>query len=307
MTTVDHLSETLGQLEVPDGIELNHLFPTIGTEITGVDLSQPLSEGTVTFIRRLWLARKVIFFRDQDLTEDEHIRLGRSFGDLDQIPTTKTNAKEGYEGIGVFRRGERGAGRENFWHVDTPFRLPPIDGTIAILRVCPPEGGDTLWVDMHAAYEGLSDWLKRAIEGLKAVHQFDVALPFYHPNMEPGLMERLTAKYPPAEIPVVVTHPETGLKVLYVSLAYTSSIVGLSRTESFTLLRLLTDQASIPEYQCRFRWQQGSVAFWDNRAVQHYACYDYEGFPRELQRVTVIGTHQWPELEAESVAELATR
>lgn len=279
---------------VPSGFELEHLSPTIGTVVHGIDLRADLPAATWAWLRNLWLERKVIFFRDQPLTPEQHIALGRKFGRLETFPPTPKNSLEGYPEMLVFRRGADASERENFFHVDTPFVDPPVDGTIALLKVCPPVGGDTVFIDMEAAYAGLSPWLKRGVEGLSAKHSFDVAIRFYNPAITEELIKRFMDKFPPAVFPVVQVHPETGKRLLYVSIGYTQEIVGLPREESFALVKLLADQVRVPEYQCRFRWQTNSVAFWDNRAVQHYANFDYEGQYRELHRVVVLGEKRWP-------------
>jgi taurine dioxygenase len=287
--TVDPISG----LELPSDVELRHLSPTIGTEVFGVDLRHELPTEIVAFLRAAWLERKVIFFRDQRLTEEQHIRFGRCFGELEQFPPTAENSKPGYPELVVFRRGTDNTQRENFLHQDVPFKDPPVDGTIALLRVCPEIGGDTIFVDMAAAYDGMSDWLKRAVEGMEAMHRFDTAIALYHTTIDQELVDRMMAKFPPKAHPVVQTHPETGRRLLYVSPGYTHSIVGVPREESAALVKLLSDQARTPEYQCRFRWEENSIAFWDNRAVQHYACFDYEGQRRELDRVVVLGGRSW--------------
>jgi len=281
-------------LETPDGVELRHYSPTIGTEVHGIDLSEELSPEVVSFLRALWLERKAIFFRDQQISEEQHIRFGRYFGELEKIPASANNANPDYPELVVFRRGADNTQRENFFHHDVPFRNPPLNGTIALLRICPPVGGDTLFVDMAAAYAGLSDWLKRGIEGLEAIHRFDTAITDYHTRIEQVTIDAMNTKFPPKAYPVVQTHPETGERMLYVSPGYTDSIVGLSRAESSALLSLLCAQITVPEYQCRFRWEENSIAFWDNRAVTHYACFDYEGSDRKLDRVVVVGDRPWP-------------
>jgi taurine dioxygenase len=286
--------DTLSGMQLPAGVVLDHYNPTIGTEVKGIDLRKPLSQEAAQFLRRLWLKRKVLFFHDQELTPDQHIALGRRFGELELFPPDPRTSLEGYPELLIFRRGAGNAQRENVFHADLPFCDPPIAGTLVVLRECPPHGGDTLFVDMGAAYQGLSDWLKRAIEGLQAEHRFDVITKYYNTAIQRERVDKMMAKFPPHTWPIVQTHPETGEKILYVSLAYTSEIVGLPRDESFTLLKLLSDRAQVPEYQCRFRWRRNSIALWDNRAVQHYACFDYGEHYRELHRVVVLDDRRWP-------------
>jgi taurine dioxygenase len=284
-------------LDLPEGIVLHHQSPAIGSEVTGIDLRRSLSNEVAGFLRQLWLKRKVIFFRDQDLTPEQHIALGRRFGELERFPPDPRSSLEGYPELLIFRRGAGNTQRENVYHADLPFCDPPIAGTLALLRECPQEGGDTLFVNMASAYQGLSQWLKRAIEGLQAEHRFDVITKYYNTAISPQRLEQLLAQFPPKSLPIVQAHPETGEKILYVSIGYTSEIVGLPRDESFALLKLLCDKAQVPEYQCRFKWRKNSIAMWDNRAIQHYACFDYGEQYRELHRVVVLDGRKWPQPE----------
>jgi taurine dioxygenase len=166
------------------------------------------------------------------------------------------------------------------------WRLEPSLGSILRARVVPEVGGDTLFADMIAAYEGLPDEVKERIDGLHAIHSFSRVFGARLPEDEKAAMRE---KYPDARHPVVRTHPETGARGLYVNVAFVSHIEGMDDDEGRRLLRLLYRQASIPEYQCRFRWRKDSVAFWDNRAVQHYAAFDYHPATRRVERVTIAG------------------
>jgi taurine dioxygenase len=289
-----HMDELTG-LAVPKGITLDHQQPTIGTIVGGVDLRRPLDAESIEFLKSLWLKRRVIFFHDQLLSEDQHIRLGRYFGTLEVVPPAANLPPAKYpEVLIIDRNGSDSSGNEAFFHQDVPYSNPPIAGAIALLRKCPPLGGDTVFADMIAAYEGLPPWLKRAVAGLKAEHRFDEGIRYYNRSVTQEHIDRLMAKFPARIHPVVQTHPETGAKILYVSLPYTSRIMDLPRDESYALIKLLSDQARVPEYQCRFRWHENSVAIWDNRAVQHYACFDYPDHQRSLHRVTVLSANPWP-------------
>ncbi len=150
----------------------------------------------------------------------------------------------------------------------------------------PDVGGDTLFCDMYAAYEGLDDDVRASLDGLRAVHDFTHT---FGRLLDADALARKQKEFPPAEHPVVRTHPETGRKALYVNAAFTSHVVDLPRDESKQLLDLLYRQATVPEYQCRFHWRPDSIAFWDNRAVQHYAVSDYWPQHRVMERVTIIG------------------
>lgn len=295
-SAVDDRTDDLTGLALPDGIGLDHYTTALGTEVKGLDLTRPLPGEVAAFLRSLWLKRKVLFFHEQDITPEQQVALARCFGKLEIFPPDPRNTLEGGPAeLQVFRRGAKNAGREDVFHADLPFCDPPIAGTLAMLREVPRQGGDTLFADMGAAYRGLSDWLKRGIEGLRAEHRFEIITHFYNRGLPKEHTERMMAKFPPRDFPIVQKHPESGEEILYVMLGYTSEIVGLERDEGFTLLKLLADQARRPEYQCRFRWRKNSMALWDNRAVQHYACYDYGEQYRELHRVVILGERTWPQ------------
>lgn len=293
--TAPHRLDRLSGLEVPEPIVLEHLQPALGTVVHGLDLREPLTPDQAAFLRRLWLARKVIFFRDQDLTPEQHIRLGRYFGELEVFLGNKDGAEPTrHPELLVMSRGADDAQKEAFFHQDIAYSNPPVAGAVALLRACPEYGGDTVYVDMAAAYANMSDWLKRAVVGMRAEHRFDHGIRIYNKSVDQQTVDRIMGQYPPMVHPVVQTHPETGQRILYVSLAYTARILGVPSNESFALIKLLSDQNLVPEHQCRFRWEKNSIAIWDNRAVQHYACFDYLGDHRELHRVTILDDRPWP-------------
>ena len=273
---------------VVEDLTILPLTPTIGAEIEGVDLTRPLSEATVSALRRALLDWKVLFFRDQEIDTGQHLAFARRFGELEVHPFAPQ--KPGYPEVLAITHDEKSRGRENTWHSDVTWRLEPSLGSILRALEVPPVGGDTLFADMYAAYEGLTDEVKARIEGALAVHDFE--------NFRRGMRKRGVSEaeieafdklYPTVEHPVVRTHPETGRKALYVNAAFTRYIVGIEKAESDALLAHLYAQAAIPEYQCRFRWEKNSIAFWDNRASQHYAASDYFPAVRRMERVTVIG------------------
>ena len=273
---------------VVEDLTILPLTPTIGAEIEGIDLTRPLSEATVSALRQALLDWKVLFFRDQAIDTGQHLAFARRFGELEVHPFAPQ--KPGYPEVLAITHDEKSRGRENTWHSDVTWRLEPSLGSILRALEVPPVGGDTLFADMYAAYEGLTDEVKARIEGALAVHDFE--------NFRRGMRKRGVSEaeieafdklYPTVEHPVVRTHPETGRKALYVNAAFTRFIVGMEKAESDALLAHLYAQAAIPEYQCRFRWEKNSIAFWDNRASQHYAASDYFPAVRRMERVTVIG------------------
>lgn len=264
--------------------EIRQLSPMIGAELSGIRLSGDLPDAAISEIRRALLEFKVVFFRDQhDLTSQEHIAFARRFGALEIHPATP----KGQEDPEILRitHDETSKGRENAWHSDVTWRPEPSLGSILRAREVPPFGGDTLFSCMYAAYDALSPAMQDWVSGLSARH--DIARVFA--GRLNKSVEELHAQYPVQEHPVVRTHPETGKRALYVNTAFTEEIVGLSRKESDWLLAHLYSFAAIPEHQCRFRWEAGSLAFWDNRACQHYAASDYFPQRRVMERVTIAG------------------
>lgn len=260
------------------------LSPTVGAEIGGVSLSEPIDDETFAELRRALLEYKVIFFREQNITPEQHVAFARRFGELEVHPFVPH--RDGHPEVMVLKKNANIGGYENVWHSDVTWRLAPSLGSVLLAREVPAVGGDTLFSDMYSAYDGLDDELRASLEGLRAVHDFTRTFGIFLDKDELAKKQR---EFPPAEHPVVRTHPETGRKGLYVNAAFTSHIVGMERAESDRLLELLYRQAAVPEYQCRFRWRPCSIAFWDNRAVQHYASSDYYPQRRLMERVTIVG------------------
>lgn len=276
-TVADKITLDTGALDV------RPMTPAIGAEILGIDLGAPDIADSIPQIRAALLKHGVIFFRDQDLTQEQHIAFARHFGELEIHPATP----EDQPNPEVLRiaHGPKSRGSENFWHSDVTWREKPSLGSILLAREVPDCGGDTLFANMHLAYERLSEQMKRFCEGLTAVH--DIARVFAKRlGKQP---EELHDKYPLMRHPVIRTHPETGERAIYVNTAFTSHIEGLSSTESRWLLEHLYATAKDAEIQCRFRWRAGSIAFWDNRVCQHLAASDYFPARRVMERVTIAG------------------
>jgi taurine dioxygenase len=264
------------------------LTPTIGALVAGADLKAPLPETALTTLRGALLDWKVLFFRDQVITTEQHLAFARNFGALEIHPFAPHKA--GFPEVLAITHNRESRGRENTWHSDVTWREEPSLGSILRAIEIPPVGGDTLFADMAAAYEGLGADLKAEIEGRVAVHDFaHFRKGLRRAGKSEGEIEAFNRRYPMVEHPVVRTHPETGEKALYVNAAFTQHIVGLAPERSAELLKILYAQAAIPEYQCRFRWENHSIAFWDNRASQHYAVSDYWPAVRRMERVTVVG------------------
>lgn len=267
-----------------EGFTVTQMGATIGGVIEGVDLTGPLSDTVVAELSRCLVDFKVVFFRDQPLTAEQHVAFARRFGDLEVHPFIRSNT--GWPELVRFEKEAKIGGFENGWHSDVSWReIPSMTAILHGIEV-PAIGGDTAFCDMAAAYDGLSESVRERIDGMTAIHDFSRT--FGHMLDEAGRVE-MRQKYPPVEHPVVRTHPVSGRRLLYVNRAFTREIVGLSEQESTELIDFLSAQADTPEYQCRFHWENHSVAMWDNRAVQHLALSDYWPQRRVMERASVIG------------------
>jgi taurine dioxygenase len=266
-----------------DTIAIEKLTPIIGAEIDGIDLAQPLGNRQIDELHRALAENLVIFFRDQQLSEDQHLAFGRLFGELHIHPAAPSVAgKPELMIIHADKDSPRANGEG--WHSDVSCDTAPPMGSILYIRKCPPYGGDTLFASMYAAYDALSDRMKTYLDGLTAEHSGDHYRGQY---ANYGIADK--AEYPRAEHPVVRTHPVTGKKALYVNKGFTRRIIGIPLDESEGILDYLYEHMANPLFQCRFRWQENSIAFWDNRCVQHHAMWDYWPHTRSGNRVTVRG------------------
>ncbi|RII14736.1 Alpha-ketoglutarate-dependent taurine dioxygenase [Streptomyces sp. YIM 130001] len=264
--------------------EVVPLGATIGAEIRGLDLKQSTPAELREELNRALLEWKVLFFRNQHLTSQQQRQFARNWGELETNPLLEAGDSED-----VVRFDKSAAGVptfENVWHADVTFREQPAMGAVLQLREVPPSGGDTMWADMAAAYDNLPADVRSRIDGARAVHDF---IPGFRRFYGPERLARHQDLFPPVEHPVVRIHPETGRRTLFVNTSFTTRISGLDRSESDELLRLLVQQAHVPEYQVRFHWQPGDIAFWDNRSTQHYAVGDYGNAPRVAERVAIAG------------------
>ena len=272
-----------GETAPYDAITVQKLTPVIGAEIGGVDLSQPLGNRAMEEIHRALAENLVIFFRDQHMSPDQHLGFGRLFGDLHIHPAAPS--APGLPELMIIH-ADKDSPRANGegWHSDVSCDAEPPMGSILYIKSCPPLGGDTLFASMYAAYEALSDRMKQYLSGLTAIHDGEGYRGQY---ANYGVKDK--ESYPRAEHPIIRTHPVTGKKALYVNRGFTRRIVGIPVDESDGILRYLYELAENPLFQCRFRWRQNSVAFWDNRCVQHRAMWDYWPETRSGYRVTVKG------------------
>jgi taurine dioxygenase len=261
---------------------LTPLGPLIGAEITGVDLSAPLDLGVRDELHRAWLEWKVLFFRDQRITPAQQVAFAGAWGDLQE----QLLAESGTPGLARYVKDAANAGWENAWHVDFTGRPEPAKAFVLRLVRGPAAGGDTIFTDAAAAYDNLPVQVRVEIDDLRAVHDMTATMAGFVPAEQLALIR---ADYPPVVHPVVRTHPETGRRTLFVNSVFTDRIADMDPELGEQLLQYLFRQLQAPEYQVRFRWTPDAVAWWDNRAVQHYAVSDYFPAERVTERVAIAG------------------
>lgn len=271
------------------GLRVEDLAPALGSIVHDVDLSaDDLAERHGAALRGLLRKREVLFFRDQRLSPDQQVRFGEIFGAVQDVsaffPHHESNAK-----VEILESSGRPIGTD-VWHADLTWQAhPPLAGCLFAVTV-PAVGGDTMFASMTTAYASLDAAMRARLEELSGVHNWEGPEVTQHiRSLADGARRYRESReaHPPLRQPVVAIHPQTK-NVLNVNALYTTHIVGIPRDESQHLLAYLTSLARVPEWQVRFRWQPGSVAIWDNRAVQHYAVNDYHPEPRLMHRVTIV-------------------
>jgi taurine dioxygenase len=268
--------------------EIEPIGPTIGAELHGIDFSRALDPQTFRRLEQALWDHKVVYARNQDMTPAQQVALGRLFGELEVHPFRPEG--EFPEVLVLDNHKDNPVLSTDVWHSDTTFRERPTKYSILRCLIIPAAGGDTLWADMCAAYEGLSADLRRLIDGLSAVHDFmNFRKLFTKSDEDQKRLREMERKFPNPTHPVVRTIPDTGKKALYVNPQFTKQIVGMSEDESRALLAFLFEQTHIPEYQFRLRWKPGTITFWDNRSTQHYAVNDYYPNRRRMERIAVVG------------------
>ena len=269
-------------------IDVTPLSGACGAVITGVDLSEPLGNETFAAIHQALLDHQVIFFRDQNLTPDQQVAFSWRFRDLRL--SEQYESLDGHPEIIEIVKEPKSTGIVgNLWHSDESFLPRPALGSLLYIIECPKFGGDTMFANQYLAYEALSDGMKDMLSRMRAVYS-DASLG----DRNKGRALKVKAGYEDREIyesvhPVVRTHPETGRKSLFVHKPYTIRFENMNVAESRPLLEYLYAHSTRPEFTCRFRWHEGSLAFWDNRCLLHYALNDYSGVRRYAHRVTVVG------------------
>jgi taurine dioxygenase len=266
-------------------LDVRPLSPTIGAEVTGIDCGADLDDDTIAAIRSVWLERLVLFFPDQHIDDAAQIRFASRFGTVTEghpVEDMVTERPEIHEIDSI-------KDRTNFWHTDITFLSRPAMASMLRSIVVPDAGGDTMWADTRAAYDALAEPMRRLCDGLTAIHYDEHYASVVNSgggNMWEGKkLERLL----PVEHPVVRVHPETGRRNLFVNPGFTQRMKDFPRGQGDSLLRLLYQHMTQPEFVVRYHWQANTLAFWDNRSTMHYGIYDYGDERRIMHRVTLRG------------------
>jgi len=268
-------------------IEVRPVAGALGAEVHGVDLSGAVNADTIAEIRKAFLEHLVIFFRGQTLTPQRQLEVAGWFGAPMAYPQLK-GLPECPMVTAVIKRENERVNFGGVWHSDTTYLERPPMASMLYAVTIPPFGGDTMWANQYLAYETLSDGLKKSLDGMVAHNtstKAEVSKTREDRLKEAGVeLKPLLGRHP-----VVRTHPETGKKALFVNCAHTSHFEGWTEAESTPLLQYLYAHQVKPEFTVRFRWEVGSIAFWDNRCAQHNPINDYHGYLRVMHRVTLEG------------------
>ena len=270
-------------------MKIKQIAGALGAEISGIDLAKGVSAELAADIRKVFLDHQVIFLRNQDLTPTQFLVFARAMGEPIEYPFVK--GLEGFPDIIEVKKLEHE--KVNFggiWHSDTTYLDVPPMGSMLLSREVPPYGGDTLFANQYLAYESLSSTMKTLVDGLTGISssaKADVSKTREDRIKSDG--KEAASQELRAEHPVVRTHPETGRKALYVNVAHTAGIKGMTDEESASILNFLFVHQVKPEFTCRFAWDANAIALWDNRCAQHNPINDYHGFRRVMQRITLKG------------------
>ena len=264
-------------------LQITPISPVIGAEISGLDLSGALEPGVIDALQGALMAHLVLFFRDQPITQEQHIAFGRRFGTLHIHPAAPKDA-EHPEILVVLGDDKVSFVAGSVWHSDVSCDIEPPMGSILRVEEVPSVGGDTLFANMYAAFDALSLPMQRLLSGLTAIHEGEQ---YYRDRY--GSATLRDTSHPVAEHPVVRTHPVTGRQALYVNEGFTTRLKDLPRAESDARLAFLFTHLAQPRFHCRFDWRVHSMAFWDNRCTQHLAIWDYWPERRHGYRVTIQG------------------
>jgi len=265
-------------------VRVEPIAAALGAEVSGIDLTVPLDDGTARALHDAWMQHQVLFFRDQAISPQQHKDMARHFGELHVHPVLPSRRDEGHPEIVVLESNEHLPYVADSWHSDVTFERRPPLGSVLHGVIIPPAGGDTMWSSMYAAYEGLSSAMQRLLGELRAVHDGGA---FHAVATEE--QKRELAKDQTTEHPVIRTHPVTGRKGIFVNTSFTKRIRGMKPKESRAVLQFLFEHVASPEFTCRFRWQPHSIAMWDNRCTQHRVVADNLRAHRRMERVTICG------------------
>jgi len=269
---------------------LEQITPTIGAEISNIDLSQDLSEEKLDQIYQDLIDYKVIFFRNQEISPKNHIALAKSFGEIEPPHPVYPHVKD-FPEIVLLENDANNPPDTDEWHTDVTFKSDPAFASILYSKIIPPSGGDTLWCSLSAIYEALPDDTKKYLETLRAVHDMgSFRNNFIESDNEKSAqnVNEGFQKFGNAIHPMVKVHPISKNKLLYINPGFTSQIVGMNMTDSNNLLTYLFNFMNKPEFQIRFKWSANTIAIWDNRCTMHYAIGDYMPHHRQMNRITVL-------------------
>ena len=274
----------------PTRFALDPVGTTLGAWVRGLDIGQSLDGGVGVELESAWAEWKVLFFADQRISAAHFADFVGYWGTITDDHLLMTTAKDPTDNVVTFTRDATTVGLENGWHSDGTFRRMPTSGTLLGAVEVPPIGGDTLFADMAAAFDNLPADVKERLVGLRARHDWSLG---GYADKYGDRLEALRLEVPPVEHPVVIEHPRTGRATLFVNPMFTDRILGLDRKEADELLELLCHQVTAPEVQVRLHWKPGTVAFWDNIAVQHYGVSDYHPQRRVMTRATFFAPQVW--------------
>jgi taurine dioxygenase len=268
-------------------LKIEAITPAIGAEISGVSLNKNLNDDICDQIYNALIKHQVVFFRDQDLSPESHLKLAKSFGEPEP-PHPVYPQVDGYENIVLLKNDEDSIPDTNDWHKDLTFKAnPPFASILHGIKI-PDVGGDTLWASMSAAYDNLPDGWKQHLENLEAINDMGTFRNDFYRDGGIDSVNNALKNVGSAVHKVIEIHPVSGLKYLNVNQSFTRNIVNKSQGESDHILQFLYQHINKPEFQVRFRWRNNSVAIWDNRITQHYAVVDYLPNIRHMQRITVL-------------------
>ena len=274
---------------------LEQITPTIGAEISNIDLSQDLSEEKLDQIYQDLIDYKVIFFRNQEISPKNHIALAKSFGEIEPPHPVYPHVKD-FPEIVLLENDANNPPDTDEWHTDVTFKSDPAFASILYSKIIPPSGGDTLWCSLSAIYEALPDDTKKYLETLRAVHDMGSFRNNFIDDDNEKSAQNVNEgfqKFGNAIHPMVKVHPISKNKLLYINPGFTSQIVGMNMTDSNNLLTYLFNFMNKPEFQIRFKWSANTIAIWDNRCTMHYAIGDYMPHHRQMNRITVLNDKRY--------------